>query len=68
MNLLINLKSNCEFWQLNKEHIEFLKSNLEGFELIFFDDDNDENIKKIKDADFYFGWEFKEEWISKQQN
>lgn len=64
MNLLINLKSNCEFWQLNKEHIEFLKSNLEGFELIFFDDDNDENIKKIKDADFYFGWEFKEEWIS----
>lgn len=68
MNLVVNLKSNCEFWQLKEHHKKFLENSLKNFDVMYFTEDEDLNLEKLKKADFYYGWEFKEEWISVATN
>ena len=59
MKLIINLKSNCDFWQLSQANLEYLKKKLDFLEIIQMTDNEEENIELIESADFYFGWDFK---------
>lgn len=68
MNILINLKSNCEFWQMKEYHKKILEQSLEKFNIMYFTADESENLEKLRQADFYYGWEFKKEWISLANN
>lgn len=68
MKLIINLKSNCDFWQLSQANLEYLKKKLDFLEIIQMTDNEEENIELIESADFYFGWDFKKEWIEKAKS
>lgn len=54
MKLIINLKSNCDFWQLSQANLEYLKKKLDFLEIIQMTDNEEENIELIESADFYF--------------
>lgn len=68
MNLLINLKSNCEFWQLTEKHKKKIEELLNNINIMYFSDDESLNIEMIKKMDFYYGWEFNKEWLDKAEN
>lgn len=65
MNLIVNLKSNCDFWQINENNLHYLKKELDFLNIVQLTEDKEENYKLIEKADFFFGWEFKKEWIEK---
>ena len=68
MNLLINLTSNCEFWQLNEAHKNMIKKSLNNINVMYFSDDELQNIEMIKKMDFYYGWDFNKEWLGIAKN
>lgn len=62
MKLVMNLKSNCSFWQPDAECIADLTSRLSPMDIVQMNSDND--YEELKDADFYCGWNFDANWIS----
>lgn len=60
MKLVLNLKSNCSFWQPDETDIACLKKRLAPIEVVQMDE---KDLDVLCDADFYCGWNFSQEWL-----
>lgn len=65
MKLVLNLKSNCSFWQPDEVGISYLRKRLAPIEIVQM---NEQNTEVLCDADFYCGWNFSEEWLETAHN
>ena len=63
MKLVVNLNSEFEFWQIQSRHIQQIEAEFSELEIEQVDHKLS-NLKHIlKEADFYYGWQFPEKWF-----
>lgn len=60
--LLINLNSDCDFWNLNNEHLDNIKKHFPDLVVKRLKSES-RVADELKNANFYLGWNFDKNWI-----